>query len=94
MIKETVVISLDTFKHMEKKIDNLEQSITDLKIGMELVSFDRGSFPYKYWFFNPSKATIEICEKLTNVQCENEKLRAELKRVNKSAFERFFRCDW
>lgn len=94
MSKDTVTISLDTFKHMEKKIENLEQAITDLKVGKERVTWSRGLFEYSYWFYNASEKTIKVLEAMNEISLENERLKSELKRVNKSAFYRFFRSDY
>lgn len=92
-MKETVTISLDTYKHMEEKIKNLEQAITDLKLGKERVTWSRGLFEHSYWFYNASEKTIKVLEAMNEISLENEKLKAELKRVNKSAFYRFFTRD-
>lgn len=59
MVKETVTISLDTYKHMEAKIKNLEQGIEDLKANKEAVRWQEGiGFHYGYWFYNPSKISL------------------------------------
>lgn len=94
MTKETVTISLDTYKHMEKKIENLEKGIDDLKHNKELVTWHRGTFAYSYWFHNPTDKTITLIKEMNEIAKENERLRTELKRASKSAFYRFFSGDY
>lgn len=94
MTKETVTISLDTYKHMEKKIENLEKAIDDLNAKKELVTWSRGSFPYSYWFYNASEKTIDVLKAMNEISKENDLLRSELKKLSKNRFYRFLSGDY
>lgn len=90
MTKETVTISLDTYKRMENKIENLEKAIDDLKSNKEIVTWSRGSFVYSYWFYNASEKTIKVLEAMNEISLENERLKYALKKASANAFYRFF----
>ena len=90
----TVTISLSEYKHMQDKIENLEKGITDLKNNKELVTWSRGHFTHGYWFYNPTDETIKIIRAMNDISSENQRLQAELKKVNRNAFYRFFRSDY